>query len=330
MREIYRSLSVIKLQQLLHILPLNTVEYACAYGSGAVPQGSNGTFGKMIDLLVVTRDSSRFHQQNLEMNPRHYSSLRFLGYESISQLQKEYAARVYCNTHLCFFQDQIMKYSVIDVEDLLLDLTEWRWLYVAGRLHKYVIDVINPSSKISSAIEKNRWSALQAALLFLPDKFTLLQLYEELISLSYRGDFRMVFGEDKNKIKGIAVGSKAQLNQIYIPLLKADTDVSLKNDIVEQDTSDYIFSKRILNLPLNVLWNLQKKLNKNGVQRDIEDISLSLARQLYGTKSVAEAIEDIVRRSAWQQTVKNALSAGVTRSIVYSFTKIIKMIQSMK
>ncbi|VBB32704.1 unnamed protein product [Acanthocheilonema viteae] len=146
----------------LDILPLDTVEYACAYGSGAVLQESNGTFGEMIDFIIATRDSSQFHKQNLEMNPMHYSSLRFLGYQKIAQLQRNYAARVYCNTRV-LYQDQLIKYSVIDTDDLLLDLIEWRWMYLAGRLQKHVVDVISPSSRITLAIKKNRYSALQAS-----------------------------------------------------------------------------------------------------------------------------------------------------------------------
>lgn len=86
----------------LDILPLDAVEYACAYGSGAVPQESDGKLGKMIDFIIATRDSRQFHQQNLTMNPTHYSSLRFLGYKKITQVQRSYAARVYCNTRVLY------------------------------------------------------------------------------------------------------------------------------------------------------------------------------------------------------------------------------------
>lgn len=81
------------------------------------------------------------------------------------------------------------------------------------------------------------FAIFQAALLLLPDKFSLSQFYNELISLSYRGDFRMSFGEDKNKIGRIAEGSRVQLNQIYMPLLKADKDVSIQGCIIEQVTT---------------------------------------------------------------------------------------------
>ncbi|KAM3721440.1 Phosphatidate cytidylyltransferase [Dirofilaria immitis] len=306
MREFYDdSSNNNKLKYFLNILPLDTVEYACAYGSGAVSQDDDDTSGKMIDFIIATRDSSQFHKQNLEMNPTHYSSLRCLGYQKIVQVQRNYAARVYCNT-----RNQLIKYCVIDVDDLLLDLIDWRWMYLAGRLQKHVVDLVGPSPRISFAMKKNRLSASQAALLLLPDKFILPQFYNEIISLSYRGDFRMLFGEDKNKIRRIAEGSKTQLNQIYVPLLKADKDVSIQGCIIEQDRCSAVFFKRILELPFNVLWNLQRKTNsRNGTQNDIEEIAASLARRMDGPKPVAVAIKDIVRRSALQQTAKNMFSA---------------------
>lgn len=102
-QRIYERSSADKnLKCLLDILPLDTVEYACAYGSGAVPQEGDGTFGEMIDFIVATRDSNQFHKQNLKMNPKHYSSLRFLGYQKIVQVQRSCAARVYCNTRVLY------------------------------------------------------------------------------------------------------------------------------------------------------------------------------------------------------------------------------------
>ncbi|VDN30280.1 unnamed protein product [Gongylonema pulchrum] len=89
-----------RLSQLLDVLPRDTVEFACAYGSGAVSQSGEKTAGKMVDFIVASQNSSRFHELNLEQNPRHYSALRFLGHQRITRLQRNYAARVYCNTRI--------------------------------------------------------------------------------------------------------------------------------------------------------------------------------------------------------------------------------------
>lgn len=73
-------------------------------------------------------------------------------------------------------------------------------MYASGRLHKPVVDVIGPTEPIRAAIEDNRRSALQVALLQLPESFTLSDLIYKIVRISYDGDYRMAFGEDRNKV----------------------------------------------------------------------------------------------------------------------------------
>ena len=37
---------------------------------------------------------------------------------------------------------QLVKYGVISVQDLVDDLMQWKWLYVSGRLHKPVSNML--------------------------------------------------------------------------------------------------------------------------------------------------------------------------------------------
>lgn len=55
--------------------------------------------------------------------------------------------------------------------------------------------------EISKVNLVNLKAATSAALLFLPDEFTEEDLYGKVCSLSYMGDLRMLFAEDKNKVK---------------------------------------------------------------------------------------------------------------------------------
>ena len=85
---------------LLDCLPLDTVEFAFAYGSGAFSQAGENTADKMVDFVVASNDSSKFHLENLKRNPRHYSAIRYLGSGAVCELQRNHAARVFYNTHI--------------------------------------------------------------------------------------------------------------------------------------------------------------------------------------------------------------------------------------
>lgn len=115
-----------------------------------------------------------------------------------------------------------------------VDLLDWNWLYAAGRLQKAVVDVIPPTNlSLCNALKENRKSALGAALLQLPEVFTYEQLFTQIVSLSYNGDFRMRFGEDRNKIKQIVNGTMEKLIDVYAPLIAADSRLKVFKKSVE-------------------------------------------------------------------------------------------------
>ena len=144
--------------------------------------------------------------------------LSMLGSKAISELQDKFAAKCYFNT-LIPFEDGLIKYGVINRNNLIADLLDWESLYIAGRLHKPV-RIIHEISKnldaeLHMALRMNLKNALHTSLLLLPEKFTEQMLYETLAGLSYQGDFRMTIGEDKNKVKKISTGSFNELQELY-------------------------------------------------------------------------------------------------------------------
>lgn len=48
------------------------------------------------------------------------------------------------------------------------------------------------------------------------------------------------------------------------------------------------------------------------------------------SERVREAIYDIVRRVTWKQTAKNAITAGFLKSVLYSSSKVAKMLKSWR
>ncbi|KAK6730069.1 hypothetical protein RB195_006869 [Necator americanus] len=301
-------MSVKEYEELLGVIPLSTVDYAFAYGSGALQQKGENKSEKMVDFILSTNDPVRFHAENLERNPSHYSLLRCIGPNALAKYQTNLAARIYYNTHVPVGARR-MKYGVIATDDLNQDLLDWKWLYVAGRLHKPVLD---------------------AALLLLPDSFALEELYRNVVALSYTGDFRMIVGEDKSKINKIVQGSMEELNRVYDPILSEDPKVVVQNGNVLQDGSTAAIYHRLNLLPSTVLNSIQRNWNKrNKWQKDTEEVLFSLAHRHDVASHVSVAISSIVAPVAFSQSVKNAVTAGFTRSILYSLAKLAKMVKSV-
>ncbi|CAJ0572376.1 unnamed protein product, partial [Mesorhabditis spiculigera] len=314
-------------RSLLEELPLNTIEYAFAYGSGAVQQHGENKADKMVDFILATSDPHGFHEDNVAKNPSHYSTLRLLGPKCLAKIQTAYGARVYFNTQV-HAANRTIKYGIISMDDLKSDLIDWNWLYVAGRLQKPVLEVISKTPNVSEWIATNRRSALQVALLHSKEHFSLRELFEQvfngfrclhnsifwIVAISYTGDFRMLIGEDRNKISKIVAGNFPQLDAAYRPLLESDPSVLVKSTTaLQQDVNPMILQERLKLLPPRVLRHI-------GVVADRADVSIRLSA----------AVKSIVAPVAIAQTVKNAFSAGLMRSLVYSMAKMSKMAKSMK
>ncbi|KAH7728381.1 Protein Y71F9B.2 [Aphelenchoides avenae] len=318
-------------RSLLECLPLETVTYAFAYGSSAISQQGENAQDKMVDFLITTKDSTRFHTENIRANPGHYSFVRWFGPATVTNLQTNYAAHVFYNTRVRTRGRQ-MKYGVISEDDLQTDLLDWCWLYASGRLHKPVLDVIPPSETLARCILDNRKCALDAALIQLPEQFTYDELFEKIVGISYSGDFRQSFGEDRNKITKIVRGGFEQLKFVYDPLLVKDRRIEILGDnSITQDGSTTAIYHRLNLLPQRVIEGLYKIHRKRDVRvRDIEEVLFLLAHRNDVGDYVAQSLAAIVKKSAFRQTVKNACSAGFNKSVVYAFDKLAKMFKSMK
>ena len=76
------------------------VEFAFAYGSGAMPQegydlATAGTGGSVtadapqVDVIFVVQNPLKWHEANLSMNASHYSALQYMGAAHIAQVQDD-------------------------------------------------------------------------------------------------------------------------------------------------------------------------------------------------------------------------------------------------
>ncbi|XP_020813307.1 phosphatidate cytidylyltransferase, mitochondrial [Drosophila serrata] len=323
--------------------PLGSVSYMFAYGSGVKQQEGyekvgNGNIqrpppGTVVDLVFCVRDALGFHAENLHRHPEHYSALRLLGPRCVANYQERLGAGVYCNTLVPLADLGLtIKYGVVSEEQLLEDLLHWRHLYLAGRLHKPVTDLVNPADNppLKAALDRNLLSALQVALLLLPDKFTAYSLFHTIAGLSYKGDFRMIFGENKQKVHNIVNPQIRDFFSLYQPSLGQLSNFVAVNMngqepgsrrpaiLFEQDKSQTATAQHLHQLP----GELRKRLERNAACRgDYAEVvdHLSMVPQL--PEVLQASVNDIVWRSSVTQSIKNIASAGVLKSLVYSYRK---------
>ncbi|KAL4237379.1 Phosphatidate cytidylyltransferase [Mactra antiquata] len=320
-------------QRVLSSFP-NGIQMAFAYGSGVFQQTGGDMSQNMLDFILVVDDPKQWHRDNLEINRKHYSFLKRLGARQISRLQDSYGAGIYFNT-LVPFEQRLIKYGVIGTDRLVSDLINWDTLYVSGRLHKPVKVVKKPhSSTLIQALEMNLASAVHSSLLILPETFTDKELFMTITGLSYSGDFRMKFGEDKGKVSKIVLPNLQYFKQLYDPVL-SDMLYLTYNDHSKLYTNYHNNVTRFYHLNhlprkvLGELLHIKKNANPN-TYPDVEDIVRNMSNENDCGAQVSQGISNIVKTSSWSQSIKGILTAGVRKTVRYSWSKVKKMVKSMK
>lgn len=318
--------------------PQNGLALTFGYGSEVVKQGGNRSGGDLVDIIFVVDDPLKWHQENLNRNNQHYSAIRFLSNSAkkVVKLQENYGGRIYYNPYVNIANLPI-KYGVIKTEHLIEDLIMWSQLYVAGRLHKpveFLVNTCDKNERLRTAMRFNKESAIRASLLQLPEVFDPQQLYRTITSLSYLGDLRMIFGEDKNKIDNIVSRQTERFDQLYLPIIKMNHNFK---DYVQWNESKKTFTqnlspKAILNnlrlLPNCVRKNVSETYGREARTIESEALLSSLSRNINCDKVLQQAIASIVRRSSLSQSLKGLLTAGVIKSVKYSQRKLMKSLVS--
>ncbi|KAK2726907.1 hypothetical protein QYM36_007677 [Artemia franciscana] len=229
----------------------------------------------MVDLIFVAENPLSWHTANIERNPKHYSFLRYMGSKAATTVQNFGAAKIYFNT-LVPVNNAVIKYGVVSRESFIEDLLDWNSLYVSGRLHKPVLVLQNyDDGDIKMALEQNLYSALHASLLLLPESFTEERLCHTLASLSYRGDFRMKFGEDRSKVSNIVKCQMEHFRSLYEPVIKRLdqwVDVDFLSGKAEQDVSPSAKLYHLNLLPKTLQMGMLEEWSCDGKCHDLEDI----------------------------------------------------------
>lgn len=318
--------------------PHTGVSLAFGYGSKVIKQGGKQSGNDLVDIIFAVDDSIQWHKENLSRNNQHYSSVRYLSRnaEMISQIQENNGAKIYYNPYIKIANLSI-KYGVIRTDHLIEDLLSWDSLYVAGRLHKpveFLVNTCDKNERLRTAMRFNKESAIRAAMLQLPETFEPMQLYKVITGLSYRGDIRMLFGEDKNKIENIVSRQVERFDQLYLPIIKMSN--SFKDSIqwnesrrmFTQDVSPQTLLKNLKLLPKTVRRKVCEIHGSEARTLENDIVLASLSKNINCDKVIEKAIASIVRRSSFSQSLKGLLTAGFVKSLKYTYRKLLKSIAS--
>nr|VZI32441.1 unnamed protein product [Spirometra erinaceieuropaei] len=333
---------------------------AFGYGSVAIPQHGRSTANSQLDLVLIVEDPLSWHLENCAKNPHHYSRISQRFNQKLLKLavSKWPNPAVYYNPLVKWtdpsnsFPPQLIKYGVVGLSRLLQDLNSWSDLYIAGRLHKPVIWIpVKPlpkhdSSAFSVALSHNLTSAL--AFVLLQHDFdhsgplSETELYRSLASISYRGDWRLYFGEDRRKIERLITGvSRRQaFRSLYLPYLHADPFSELFDVVVPSNlTTDFIVRPRFTDsreyIPclLTYLPNEFCLSSSAGVgpPADAAAARYHLRSLPFEQRSalLSATAASVVRWASYRQTLLGVFSAGIFRSVTYSLEKFKKMLSSL-
>lgn len=312
--------SLDQLQSLLESnLPLAEVVFAFGYGSGVFSQVvlDNDDEQKVVDMIIVVKDSYKFHQANYQRNPTHYTvpfwTSDVAGRATWWQ-RHELDTRLLRNPKVYFVVTQQLKYGVIQLEDLLDDLKDWSCLYLAGRMHKPTVTVLERSNGAVQEVQE-RWNlraALATALLLQSSTqlaittATPFRVYTQIAALSYTGDFRIAAGaEDPNKISKL-VQSPGQYHRFHA---------------LYEPSAHYLRNQGLLTTHDDD-WSWSWDSSPSG--QALLASMLPLRLQSIDRGHLASAIASIVAPAARYQSAKGLVTTGLYKSAVYAARKLSK------
>ena len=315
----------------------------------------------MIDFIFGVSHTQHWHSLNIQQHRDHYSALGSLGSYVVSRVQDSWGAGIYFNPFVTV-NGTLIKYGVVNLDTLCTDLSEWRTLYLAGRLHKPV-KILRDDPRVRLANQVNLLSAVRTALLLQPERFTEQDLYTTIAGISYMGDVRMSLpAENKSKVDNIVKHQLTNFRRLYAPLIDTLPNVSFADSSLlrnpdwtedpkldaelKQDMSPITRGNMVRRLPKafrsKVYFAFQSRYRIPQVEFDkmleeaVDEDSQGIRKRQGGRfeQRVAGEEEEVLRKEVrgvisktigWpstSQSLKSILTAGMRRSWRYSAEKV--------
>jgi translocator assembly and maintenance protein 41 len=210
----------------------------------------------------------------------------------------------------------------VQVDELSRDLVDWKYLYLAGRMHKPIVKTTIDSG-VEGSIEYqqtiiNLPAALSASLLLLSrgnqtnGTISEAALYTQIAALSYTGDPRMSAGaEDPEKVNKLvqSPGQLRRFSRLYrdaLSDLETQGLLSIENGHLLWDAKNPKAHQ--------LLW---QKLPSRLQPATFEDPAMAI-------KTLYHDLPAIVGPAARYQSLKGLATAGPRRSWTYAMRKLSK------
>lgn len=307
------------------------LDSAFGYGSGVLRQENSNPSSNMVDIIMAVPNSHQWHAENLKRHPDHYSMMARIGGPAfVTWLQTNFGAKLYFHPYIDLdisrsSNTQQIKYGVVSTSDLISDLRNWDYLYLAGRMHKPIAN-IKTAESINSAQRVNLLAAVSSSLLLLGEESSVptSKLYTTIASLSYTGDFRMQTGaEDPNKVRKLveSPGMLELWESKYIDVLSSLQDLGLVNITVNDQQKIVEFNPHDPDTRQQLLQHLPAKLRKHSehiIGQGGEDCIKN------GSVVLRNELAKIVAPAARNQGMKGVLTAGPLKSWKYAMAKFAK------
>lgn len=272
--------------------------WAMQYGSQV---GGDAGKRSMYDVMVVVDDIRAFHERNMTLRPFDYGLPHSVKWHT---LLNRFGFNFYHSHYIDGNEDRSLKLAVISKDNFIRGcsgtLSEGEknrsgafGMYVAGRIQKAALSPLfkreQDSAVIEAAINTARIDGVWYALGFLNKKFTYDELLKTYVSLSYRADVRI---EKRKKIETLINNNKADYKEMLEPIIQGFIDQKL----IKIEEEGFGWYEKVHSLSVT---ETQLRL-------------LKLKRIAFLTNYL-----------------KNPLTAGLTKGIVYAMLKIARAADSV-
>lgn len=195
-------------------------------------------------------------------------------------------------------------------------------------MHKPV-KILRDDSRVRLANQVNLTEAVRVALLTLPEKFNEEELFDRIAGISYKGDFRMIVGENPNKVKNIVSSQMENFHRLYYSLLDDLPNVTALNGGQFQQSDNPRFrGLMVKKLPKTLYDKVIREHRRYASKHNMdvpEDMSIvyeQVAQSDALSQYIDKSLTEIIAGTAITQSIKGIFTAGPVKTVRYAGAKL--------